>query len=153
MTHYVHTQIGYVMIAIYAVLILIVGYLIRDAELNLAAQAGLVVLLIALLTFTTLKVSVDQQKVQIRFGLGIFSKGFLLSEIETCEVVMNRWYYGWGIRYTPHGWLYCVSGLTAVELQMKNGKRYRIGTDDPDGLASAIHEGLRGLVDAAAAGS
>ncbi len=153
MKDYVHTQVGYPLLAIYGVLILIVGYLIRNAELSGFAQAGLVLLLIALVTFTTLKVSVDGQKVQIRFGLGIFRKGFPLSDIETCEVVRNRWYYGWGIRYTPHGWLYSVSGLSAVELQMKNGKHYRIGTDDPEGLASAIHDGLRGLVDTAAAGS
>ncbi len=153
MKNYVHTQIGYFLLATYAVLILIVGYLIRDAELSGLPQAGLILLVLALMTFVTLKVSVDEQKVQIRFGPGIFSKGFPLSDIETCEVVRNRWFYGLGIRYTPHGWLYSVSGLSAVELQMKNGKRYRIGTDDPEGLASAILDGLRGLVDAAAGGS
>jgi hypothetical protein len=53
-------------------------------------------------------------------------------------VVRNRWYYGWGIRITPRGWLYNVSGLDAVELALKNGKCVRIGSDEPHALARAI---------------
>jgi hypothetical protein len=57
-------------------------------------------------------------------------------------VVKNPWYYGWGIRLIPGGWLYNVSGFWAVELQMKNGKRYRIGTDDAEGLAKSLEAAL-----------
>jgi hypothetical protein len=57
-------------------------------------------------------------------------------------VVKNPWYYGWGIHLTPSGWLYNVSGFWAVELQMKNGKKYRIGTDDPEGLVQVIQDKL-----------
>jgi hypothetical protein len=46
--------------------------------------------------------------------------------------------WGWGIRLTPRGWLFNVSGLDAVELTMTTGKHYRIGTYDPMGLARAI---------------
>jgi hypothetical protein len=53
-------------------------------------------------------------------------------------MVKNPWYYGWGIHLIPGGWLYNVSGWEAVELQMKNGNKYRIGTDDPQGLMDAI---------------
>ena len=35
-------------------------------------------------------------------------------------------------------WVYGVSGLDAVELQMKEGRRFRIGTDEPDRLLGAI---------------
>jgi hypothetical protein len=37
-----------------------------------------------------------------------------------------------------------VSGLDAVELQLKSGDIRRIGTDDPDGLAAALKAALRG---------
>jgi len=143
MKSYVHTQIGYALLAIYGVAIPIVGYLIRDVELNSVSQAALILLLAALLTFSTLRVNVDHRTISIQFGFGIIRKSFSVSEIETYQVVRNRWYYGLGIRYTPRGWLYCVSGLSAIELQMKNGKYYRIGTDDPTGLASAVEEALR----------
>ncbi len=42
------------------------------------------------------------------------------------------------------GWLYNVSGTDAVELKMKNGKRYRIGTDVPGELAEAIRQAIKG---------
>jgi hypothetical protein len=58
--------------------------------------------------------------------------------IASYQVVKNPWYYGWGIRLTPHGWLYNVSGSYAVEIKMKTGKKYRIGTNVPNDFEKAI---------------
>ncbi len=55
----------------------------------------------------------------------------------------NPCYYGWGIRWTPNGWLYNVSGFYAVEIKMKTGKKYRIGTDAPNELEKAIKESIK----------
>lgn len=52
-------------------------------------------------------------------------------------------YYGWGIHLTPHGWLYNVSGSDAVEIRMKTGKKYRIGTDVPEELERAISRSIQ----------
>jgi len=52
--------------------------------------------------------------------------------------VRNQWWWGWGIRLIPGGWLYNVSGLDAVELKMKNGRIFRIGTDEAQRLAEFI---------------
>ncbi len=98
----------------------------------------LIVLTICLGLFATLTVEIDEETLGIRFGPGVIRKRFPLKDIESCQVVTNHWYYGWGIRLTPHGGLYNVSGFNAVELQIKGGKKYRIGTDDPEGLAGAI---------------
>jgi hypothetical protein len=55
-----------------------------------------------------------------------------------------------GIRMTPSGWLYNVSGLSAIELSFKNRKtRIRIGTDKPDEIAEAV----RGKITDVQAGS
>ncbi len=54
----------------------------------------------------------------------------------------NRWYYGWGIRLTPHGRLYNLSGLEAVEVQLNTGKKFRIGTDEPDALVRALRAAI-----------
>lgn len=40
------------------------------------------------------------------------------------------------------GWLYNVEGLGATELRMRNGRRYRIGTDEPERLETAIKDAL-----------
>jgi len=39
-------------------------------------------------------------------------------------------------------WIFNVSGFDAVELVMKNGKIYRIGTDMPKELEVAIKKGI-----------
>jgi hypothetical protein len=57
--------------------------------------------------------------------------------------VRNRWWWGWGIRRIGRGqWLFNVSGLDAVELSMKNGKTYRIGTDEPQRLCEVVQSRL-----------
>ena len=142
MQQYRHTQIGYLLIILYSALVVFIGYLTVLMDFNPFALAALIVMLIVLRLFSSLTVAVDEQMIKIQFGFGVIRKAFLLKDIESYAVVKNPWYYGWGIRYTPRGWLFNVSGFSAIELQMKNGKRYRIGTDEPDNLASALSEAL-----------
>ncbi|MEW6145437.1 MAG: hypothetical protein AB1598_10510 [Thermodesulfobacteriota bacterium] len=97
-----------------------------------------VALAVCLVLFAALTVKVDSRDVHLRFGIGFIRKKFPVSGIESAGIVRNPWYYGWGIRKTPDGWLYNVSGMIAVELRMKSGERYRIGTNDPSGLLNAI---------------
>ena len=139
---YKHTQIGYFLLIVYSIAVLFVGHLNIMTNFNPFALASLIIVLIALGIFTRLTVTVDDQMIKVQFGLRIIRKAFRLNEIEAYRVVKNPWYYGWGIRFTPRGWLFNVSGFSAIELQMKNGKTYRIGTDDPDNLAAALNKVL-----------
>ncbi len=141
-TRYKHTQTGYLLITLYSIAILFLGYLNIMTNFHPLALIGLIIILMVLGTFARLTVTVDDQMIRIQFGVRIIRKNFPLKEIEAYRVVKNPWYYGWGIRFTPRGWLFNVSGFSAIELQMKNGKRYRIGTDDPDNLAAALDETL-----------
>ena len=43
----------------------------------------------------------------------------------------------------PDGWLFKVSGLHAVEINLRSGTKYRIGTDEPKRLTAAIRDHLR----------
>ncbi|MEQ9617989.1 MAG: hypothetical protein RIG61_02315 [Deltaproteobacteria bacterium] len=104
----------------------------------------LILLVVGFLLFAVLQVEVDRKNISIRFGVGLIRKQFPIEEIESYEVVRNPWYYGWGIRKTPHGWLYNVSGLSAVEIRMKDGRNYRIGTNDPGGLSRALKQVVHG---------
>jgi hypothetical protein len=142
MKEYKHTQIGYLLLILYVAVLLLISYLYIGTGFNLFALVGLIIMLIVLGLFATLTVAVDDQMIKIKFGLGVIRKGFLLKDIEAYRVVENPWYYGWGVRFTPRGWLFNVSGFSAIELQMKSGKLYRIGTDDPEGLAKAVGQAL-----------
>ena len=55
--------------------------------------------------------------------------------------VQNKLWWGRGIHLTPGGWLYNVAGLESVEIVMRDGKRFRIGSDDADMLARALNRG------------
>ncbi len=88
--------------------------------------------------FSSLTVLVDDKAVQWSFGPGLIWKSVLLADIAEVQSVRNKWWYGWGIRYTPHGWLYNVSGLDAVQLGLTGGKTVRVGTDEPAQLCRAI---------------
>ena len=92
--------------------------------------------------FDSLTVKVSRTYISLKFGIGIIRKRFALVEVQNAAIVRNRWYYGWGIRLTPSGWLYNVSGLDAVEIQLRNGRKYRIGTDEPVELLSVIQAAL-----------
>ena len=142
MIQYKQTQIGYLLLTLYSVVVLFLGYLNIMTNFHPLTLIGLIIVLIVLGIFSRLTVTVDEQMIKIQFGLRTIRKTFPLKEIETHRVVKNPWYYGWGIRFTPRGWLFNVSGFSAIELQMKNGKRYRIGTDDPDNLARALDKVL-----------
>ncbi len=135
---YQHTQTGYVMIVALGTALLGIVVTITISGFGWIVFSVLILLGICLLLFKTLTVQIAGDVLEIRFGPGVIRKKLSLKEIESCRMVKNHWYYGWGIRRTPHGWLYNVSGLCAVELQMKDGKKYRIGTDEPEALAEVI---------------
>ncbi len=101
------------------------------------------VLLATLALFSTLTVEVTEDAVSLRFGPGLVRKTIPVAEIRAAVPVRNRWWYGWGIHRTPRGWLYNVSGMEAVELELATGRHLRIGTDDPEALAGAIREAMR----------
>jgi len=142
--HYKHTQIGYLILVMLGADILAIILLMATAGLHWIAFAVLVIIVASLALFATLTVEMSKDALEIRFGPGAIRKRFPMEEIASCRMVKNPWYYGWGIRLTPHGWLYNVSGLRAVELQTKSGRKYRIGTDDAEGLVKAIRQSIGG---------
>ena len=153
MTSYKHTQIGYLVLIVTFVVFIFFAwlYLIASAEppsvdsgTNFAVTAVMVLILFILASFSTLTVTIDEQYLRIKFGYGIFRKKLALGEIASVKQVKNHWYYGWGIRlwFWPYMWIYNVSGFDAVEIVMRNGKIYRIGTDTPGELEAAINKAV-----------
>jgi len=147
--NYKHTQIGYLMLVVtLAVLVFFTWVQITaraeppsvDSGTNFFATFTMALVLFILASFTALTISIDEKYLQIKFGYGIFRKKFLLSEIVSIKQVKNCWYYGWGIRFClwPKMWIYNVSGFDAVEIKLKNGRIYRIGTDESRKLEQII---------------
>jgi hypothetical protein len=103
----------------------------------------LCIMAVMLAICTTLTVAVDREILTLRYGpVGLIRKEWPLTGIVSATVVTNPWYYGYGIRWTPHGPLYNIAGPYAVEILLASGKKVRIGTDEPDALVQVIHRAI-----------
>ena len=143
MKQYKHTQIGYLMVIALGIAVLLIGNLVRITNFNPTAALLLALMVLCLASFATMTVEVDAEAISLRLGIGVIRRRFLLKEVESYRTVKNPVYYGWGIHLIPNGWIFNVSGLQAVELQMRNGRTYRIGTDDVRGLTNAVETNMQ----------
>ncbi len=91
--------------------------------------------------FRELTVSADQEELSVQFGpIPLFGKRIPLAEIAQVEAGRSSWIDGWGIHYLPgRGWTYNLWGFDCVKFKL-SGKRFRVGTDDREGLAQALAE-------------
>lgn len=141
---YEHRQIGYLSIASVSGAIVLLAVLMALRGMNSIGLTVMIVVGVCIPLFGTLKVEIGHEDPVIHFGIGLINKRLKLNEIESCRTVKNPCCYGWGIRITPNGWLYNVSGFDAVEVRMRKGKRYRIGIDRPQQFESAIRMSISG---------
>ncbi len=113
-----------------------------DDEVGVVLGAGIGVFMLGMVgivtLFSRLEVTVSAGDLTAAFGFGRPHRTIPLADIVKAGRVRNHWYYGFGIRATPGGWMYNVWGLDAVELELKSGKNVRIGTDDPDNLLAVL---------------
>ncbi|MBI4811652.1 MAG: hypothetical protein HY800_09490 [Ignavibacteriales bacterium] len=137
---YHHTQYGIVIIAAVGIVIaaILVRFLINES-INPVEAGVAILLLITLFLFASLTVEISHGRVVCRFGPGLIRKEIKLSDVTDARPVKNSWIAGWGIRWMPGRYmLWNVSGFQAVELTLTNGKRFRIGTNEPNSLVRAI---------------
>jgi hypothetical protein len=140
LTRYERTQVGWVVICVVCIAIIVVAIKIRNEsspnwQISVAVE---LLLLLTLAVFYKLTIKIDNHVLRISFGAGVVGKTVQLTEIDTYEPVRIRWWYGWGIHLTPYGWLYNVSGWDAVAIKLRNGKKFAIGTAEPQALVEAI---------------
>ncbi len=151
---YKHTQIGYLILVVTLAMLVLFAWMYitasaepvsADSGNNLAVTATMIIILFVLASFSSLQVIIDEKYLHIKFGYGIYQKKFSLNDILSAKTVKNHWRYGRGIRgcFWPKMWIYNVSGLDAVEIKLKNGKTYRIGTDQPRKLEQTILHAIK----------
>jgi len=137
---YEHTQVGYLIILAMAAAMVAIGILLATSGINVIAIAVLVVLAVALVLFPSLTVTIWEEELTVQLGPGAIRRRFRLNDIQSCQAIRIPWYYGWGIRLTPRGMLFRVSGFHAVHIKLISGKEYIIGTDVPQELEKAIRQ-------------
>jgi len=137
---YRHTQAAPLMylISVLGVVIGLVGYFLDAARWWLVLLG---VLLVAVgLVAARLTVVVDDRTVTTTFGWGWPRRRIVRDEIVGIAAVRNSWWHGWGIRKVSGGWMFNNSGRNAVELRLRSGKVFRVGTDQPAEMLAALDE-------------
>ncbi len=144
MVAYRHTQFGWVLAGALALGVLVTaGVTLLLPEGAMRAPWWTPLLLVGLLAFSLglfgwLTVEVDAREVRLALGVGALRKTVPVAEIVTCQRIRTRLWWGWGLRWTPAGWLYNVSGREAVRLELARERPVIIGSDDADALKTAI---------------
>jgi len=131
------------LISLYAILMFSVAMaLIRSEEAT--AWIALIIILsqafvfLAVLDATRLTTTVTPSTLHVRFRLGWPNRTVDRGQIVGIRAHRNTWLHGWGIRKIRNGWLWTIWGLDSVELDLDTGNKFRIGTDDVDGLLAAL---------------
>ena len=125
-----------------AVVMLVLGQKEAAIGLGVVTVIAAVILGIVYALFHSLTVRVSRSDIALSFGVGLIRKQFPIGDISSASIVQNRWYNGFGIRKIRGGWLYNVSGFDAIEIQLKNERKYRIGTNQPKELLAAGESAL-----------
>jgi hypothetical protein len=138
---YRHKQTGYVILLFtLAVPVGVAAIVMRNSPA--AAVAIIATFAIIALLFSSLTIEVRDGMLRSHFGPGFWKKQWPLSDIADARPTRSSIVEGWGIRVTARGMLYNVSGTGAVEVVTRSGKRFRLGTDEPEALANAIRAAL-----------
>ena len=114
-----------------------------DAGARITALAVAAVMAISAFAFSSLTVMVRDGQLSWWFGPGIVKKTVPLSTIVSAEPTTTSILNGRGIHLTGRGWLYNVGGRQAVLVTQQDGKRFLLGTDEPDSLAHVIMTGAQ----------
>jgi hypothetical protein len=145
---YISKQYGTLSVGIFIGMMILISilyyYNIGDEMTELTYLLVELLLALALLLFYCLTVEIEKRTITLKFGIGLIRKTIQIEDIEQVTCVRNKWWYGFGIRLTPHGWLWNIDGLDAVEIQYKgSNRRFRIGTDDPQKLKMEIEKRIK----------
>ena len=105
---YKHTQIGFVVLALLGFGILVILGVILAAGSHPILIAVFVLLLACAIVFPLMTIEINDSVLMLSFGSGIIRKSVQVTDIESAKIVQNSWLYGWGIHFTPHGWLYLI---------------------------------------------
>jgi len=95
------------------------------------------------LVFTVMTVTVNEDSLEVSMGLELIRKRLMVSDITSVSEIRIPW-HSVGIKKISGGWLFSVAVSDGVDMEMKNGKRYIVGSEDPAGLLQALRSRMAG---------
>jgi hypothetical protein len=114
-----------------------------DVFLGMLPLLVIIGILIYLFSKARLITQVREDGIYVRFTP--FQRSFKRFEWDRIDHLYQREYHpvkeygGWGVRMGPSGRAYNVSGITGIQIVLKNGNRILIGTHMPDDLSQVLN--------------
>ena len=143
---YRHTQTGpWWIFSVGVVALVVVASLAAEADTTLAGFLALFAhfMVAVVVVASRLTVLADSEGMTLFFGWGWPRKRIMFIDVQRATPVRNSWWYGFGIRKIPNGWMWNVYGLDAIELTLTSCRPFRIGTDEPEALLAVLSTRVR----------
>ena len=134
---YKHRQWG-VEILLVGIVIVFMFFALYGFTTELAVLVSIGFTVVCAICFSSMTIEVDRHEVIWFFGFGLGKKSLPLEEIESCKSVKNSLWLGLGVHSYGTGWIYNISGLLGVEIELKSGASIRLGSNQPNYLVAAI---------------
>lgn len=110
------------------------------SDLGLILFSLFVIVLLLFFGMLKLETQIDEQGISITF-FPLTKKRIIWSDIKSAEVLNYGFVGGWGIRIgTKYGTVYNVKGKMGLAIELQNGKRYCVGTQQAESLKALITE-------------
>ncbi len=110
------------------------------SDLGLIVFSAFIFGIIALFWMMRLKTEIDQKEIRMRFT-PFTKRNVQWKDIESAKVVNYGFVGGWGIRlWTKYGTVYNTKGNKGLAIELKNGKRFLIGTQKEAELEKLIKQ-------------
>ena len=150
---YRYTQVGILTILMILLAAIFTAFVfdsgLKSTEMQDAASLkviGLVVagvFVLALASFYSFTIQIADGKLNFWFGFGVGGKSFPIEGIRSVETVKNPWYYFWGIKSIPGGWLYSIApGGRAIEMIFKDNRKIHLGTNRPEEIKQRLDKAI-----------
>lgn len=143
---YEHRQVGWLTVIFLfaiAVLICIAAAISAPSERTISYSLVPILFVVAAL-FSTLTVRVTERHITWFFGVSGIGRRIPLAQIISIRPIKTSILEGWGIHLTWHGWVWNVSGFNAVQIVLRSGTRFAVGTPEPQAVIDAVQSASDG---------
>ncbi len=144
---YSHKQLGVTILAalgLGAALCLLLAIIVEAPHTPVTLLVVAAILAVCALLFSSLTIELSDSSLSWWFGPGFLRKQVATAEITSAVVTKTRLIHGWGVHLARNGWLYNVSGFGAVQVILKSGKIFLLGSDEPEQLCAALKRAIDG---------
>ncbi|MBV8074179.1 MAG: hypothetical protein JO140_02030 [Candidatus Eremiobacteraeota bacterium] len=139
---YEHRQFGTFIVAIAVAIDAVLAAILASSPVvrteTVVLGPAFVLVGIAAGLFSSLTIRVTRTQLQWWLGIKPLGMRVALAEIASAAPIKTNVFEGWGIHLTWHGWLWNVAGFNAVQIELRGGTRYALGTPEPEKLTQAI---------------